>query len=288
MNYNLEYLKYFYYVAKNKNITKAANQFNITQPALSKSIKNLEEQLNIKLFIRNKNGVILTKEGTILYENCEKIFSILNNMTLKINNKKTITIAIGKVLLNNILLDKIKEFNDLYPNVSINITGGTTEEIINKINNNEIDFAIGYYVNELPTNIIQEKILKPVHPIFVGGKKYEYLSKRQNNIQDIFNIPFVICSPGSTSRVYFDKILEENNIEFKNTTEVLGTTLTIDFIKNGLGIGILTKELIKNYLDNNELFEIKTNKKLPSRNIVIMYKNKLNKEDIDFLNLFNN
>lgn len=68
MNINLDLYKVFYYVAKNKSITKAANELMITQPGISKSIKKLEEQLRCSLFIRTKSGVILTDEGKIFYD----------------------------------------------------------------------------------------------------------------------------------------------------------------------------------------------------------------------------
>ena len=67
MNINFEYYKVFYVIAKNKNITKAANELNISQPAISRMLKTMEEQLNIKLFIRKTKGVMLTQEGNELY-----------------------------------------------------------------------------------------------------------------------------------------------------------------------------------------------------------------------------
>lgn len=63
MNINLELYKIFYYVAKNKSITRAANELLISQPAISKSIKTLEAQMGEKLFIRKSNGVELSEKG---------------------------------------------------------------------------------------------------------------------------------------------------------------------------------------------------------------------------------
>ena len=62
MNINFEYYKIFYIIAKNKNITKAANELNISQPAISRMLKTMEDQMNTKLFIRKTKGVILTNE----------------------------------------------------------------------------------------------------------------------------------------------------------------------------------------------------------------------------------
>ena len=79
MNVNLELYKYFYVVAKNKNMTKASEELFISQPALSQSIKKLEEQLNCTLFFRNNKGMELTKEG-------EALFDYITGAMLQINN----------------------------------------------------------------------------------------------------------------------------------------------------------------------------------------------------------
>ena len=79
MNINLELYKIFLSVAKNKSITKASNELMISQPGVSKSIKNLENQLNCSLFIRTKSGVCLTNEGNLLYSKLGDAFELINN-----------------------------------------------------------------------------------------------------------------------------------------------------------------------------------------------------------------
>ena len=73
-NINLNFLKYYYEVANAKNITKASEILNISQPALTKAIKELENELNTTLLIRNKKGVVLTEQGKILYEYTKECF----------------------------------------------------------------------------------------------------------------------------------------------------------------------------------------------------------------------
>ena len=84
MNVNFELYKLFYNVAKNKNITKTANELMISQPAISKAIKNLEEQLNCTLFIRNKTGVVLTEEGKVFFEEIKQAMKIIDNAESKL------------------------------------------------------------------------------------------------------------------------------------------------------------------------------------------------------------
>ena len=114
MNINFEYYKVFYVIAKNKNITKAANELNISQPAISRMLKAMEDQMNTKLFIRKTKGVILTNEGKELYsliaDNIDNIMKseisfskIIKNKTIKIaGNKKYINYLIENKKLNNI------------------------------------------------------------------------------------------------------------------------------------------------------------------------------------------
>ena len=106
MNINFEYYKVFYVIAKNKNITKAANELNISQPAISRMLKTMEDQMNTKLFVRKNKGVILTHEGNELYR---LISSEINNIIKaendfsKLINNNTIKIAVNKSILNYLI-----------------------------------------------------------------------------------------------------------------------------------------------------------------------------------------
>ena len=95
MNINLDLYKVFYHVAKNKNITKAANELNITQPGISKAIKNLEEQLGCSLFIRTKSGVILTDEGKVFFDQIKQAIEIIDNAEDKL--KEMIDLDFGSL-----------------------------------------------------------------------------------------------------------------------------------------------------------------------------------------------
>ncbi len=77
MNISLELYKVFYYVAKNKSITRASNELMISQPAVSKSIKTLENQMDSKLFERTNNGVSLTKMGELIYGRVENAIQLI-------------------------------------------------------------------------------------------------------------------------------------------------------------------------------------------------------------------
>ena len=102
-------------VAKAGNISKAANQLYISQPAISKSISKLEAELGTALFSRSSKGVTLTEEGQVLYEYVERAFDSLNMGEENLKNYKElgighIRIGVSTSLCKHILLDYLKDF----------------------------------------------------------------------------------------------------------------------------------------------------------------------------------
>lgn len=294
MNVNFELYKIFYEVATIGNITKASNKLNISQPAISKSIKNLEEQLGGTLFIRTKRGVILTDEGKIFYdhiknaildiEGAEKEFTNLINLDTGI-----IRIGISTTITENYLLDYLKEFNELYPNIAIQIYTDISSELINKLRTGLLDIIIVHFIDkEYPLDIDIHKI-KKIHSCFVVNNKYQNLLNKEISIKELNNYPLILQIKGSNSREAIDFFAKSNNIVLNNCIELSSYTLISEFAKIGLGIGLSTKEYIKEDLNNKLLYEIKLKEELPSRYIgYATIKNKIHSSAIKkFIELIN-
>ena len=281
---NIELLKTFFIVAKYKNITKASNELLVSQSTVSKSIKNIEEQLDCQLFTRSKKGVELTKEGEILYNSTEKVLNILNNDLKKITKTKTINILVGKVLADKVLVPYINLFQKKYPNIKINLSCTDIKGVKSKLKNDEVDIAIGYYIEDLEDNYEQKKISQELHPIFVCNNNYKELINKTIKVKELEKYPYIISSKGATTYQYALDFFQENNLDITPTMEILGTSLITQLVKNGLGISILTKEFIEEELKNQELFEKKKKKELETRHLtIITYKNKPLSKEINYL-----
>lgn len=281
---NIELLKTFFIVAKYKNITKASNELLVSQSTVSKSIKNIEEQLDCQLFTRSKKGVELTKEGEILYNSTEKVLNILNNDLKKITKTKTINILVGKVLADKVLVPYINLFQKKYPNIKINLSCTDIKGVKSKLKNDEVDIAIGYYIEDLEDNYEQKKISQELHPIFVCNNNYKELINKTIKVKELEKYPYIISSKGATTYQYALDFFKENNLDITPTMEILGTSLITQLVKNGLGISILTKEFIEEELMNQELFEIQLEKELETRHLtIITYKNKPLSKEINYL-----
>ena len=147
MNIDFELYRIFYTVANHKNITKASKELNISQPAISKSIKNLEEQLGGQLFVRTKRGVILTEEGSEFYNYIKQAIEYISNAENKFTeliNLETgcIKIGISTTLTKEFLLPYLEEFHRLYPKIDIQIITNISSELFSKLRNGLIDIII--------------------------------------------------------------------------------------------------------------------------------------------------
>lgn len=294
MNINFEYYKIFYNVAKNKNITKTANDLMISQPAISKSIKNLEEQIGCTLFTRNKSGVSLTEEGKVLYNEIKNAIEIIENAEEKINEMLNLesgilNIGISNTLTQKYLLPYIKLFNQKYPKIKIKIHTNPTFELINKVRNGIIDFIILNLPYNIP-NDFEKKYLKEIHDCFIANKNYIELKDKIIKLEELNNYPLILLAPGSNGRYFIDNLCSKHNINLTPKFELASYSLVTEFIKSGIGIGLATKEFIQDELKDGSLFEIKTEPSINNRHIGIIYlKNKsLNHCSKIFLKYLNN
>ena len=278
MNIDFELYRVFYVVAKKSNITKASEELHISQPAISKSIKNLEQQLGGKLFTRTKKGVILTEEGKEFYNYISKAIEYINNAENKFSSlinleSGTIRIGVSATLTKTFLLPYLEKFHSIYPNINIQIDTSLTSELITKLRNGLIDIVILNLTNETLNDIKYIKC-KMIHDIFACNIKYKELIDKEVSLKDLNNYPLILQPKETNTRIFLDKFTEEHNTSLKPSMEIASYSLVSSFAKIGLGIGYLTKEYIKKELEDNKLYEIKLKEKIPPRYIGIAYSTK--------------
>ena len=147
MNINFELYRIFYVVATVGNITKASEILMISQPAVTKQIKNLEEQLGGELFIRTKRGVILTDNGKEIYNYVKQAINSFSNAEMQFSNLKklekgTIRIGISTTLMRIFLLKYLKIFHQEYPNIAIQVFTDPSKIMRNMLKEGKIDILI--------------------------------------------------------------------------------------------------------------------------------------------------
>ena len=274
MNIDFELYRIFYVVANNLNITKASMELNISQPAISKSIKHLEEQLGGSLFVRTKRGVILTNEGKEFYNYIKQAIEYINNAENKFTDlinleAGCIKIGISTTLTKEFLMPYLEKFNSLYPKIDIQIVTNLTTELITKLRNGLIDMIILNLNDKDYGNDIEIIKCRKIQDCFVVGNKYKELASKEISMNDINNYPLILQAKGSSTREFLDNIAISNGITLKPNMELASYSLVVEFTKIGLGIGYATKDYIKDNIKNKNLFELKLKEKIPSRYIGI-------------------
>ncbi len=257
---NLELYKIFYVVAETGNITKASEELHISQPAVTKQIKNLESALNTPLFIRTKKGVILNECGKKIFLNIKQALTLLDETESMINeftnlNTGTIKIGISTTLMRAFLLKYIEIFHNNYPNIIVDIYTDPTKELINKLKNGTIDLVIGKFSHKIDRDLNYDELGKTKY-IFTANKKYFNLENTKLSPQDLEKYPLLLQEYPSNSRASAEKYFEKNNVNIKPKMNIASSNLLIDFIKMGYGIGYVTELYVKNELKNKNLYKI--------------------------------
>lgn len=278
-NINLNLYKNFYDVAKLGSISKAAENSYTSQPAISKSIKKLEEELNTKLFIRKLNGVELTEKGKELFYYVEKSYHNLvlaeRNMLENDNLEKgKLAIGMPSNIGSFLLFDKIIAFHKKYPNIEITIVTGGTHTLIELLNSHEVDFVID-------TSPVDVKLKKGITITKLKEVKYSFICKKNTKLKNIDNItsikdtvnyPLILPIEGTANRNDLEIIFEKYNLIPRNVLNIHTTEIIIAAVKKDLGIGYVIYNLVKN---DKELKIINLKEKLPTVDINIIYNKEL-------------
>lgn len=270
MDVNYELYKTFYIVANCSTITEAAKKLVVSQPAVTKAIKNLELQLNGTLFIRNKTGIKLTENGKKFYnyirpaieqiQDASKLFDNINKI-----ETGEIRIGTSNTILKYFLMSYLKKYAKIFPNVNILIEESYTPELINMVKNGSLDIAVIYANdNDQKLNGLNVLKLQTLNYCFIGNKNYKNLANKVISINELKKESLILntINPIQTSFLNDSKYVAHINLA--------SHSLVYEFVKEGLGIGLVIKEFIKDKLDNKNLYEIKIKEKFEPLNLILI------------------
>lgn len=248
---DLELYRIFKIVADEENLTRASEILNISQPAVTKHIHNLEDELEIKLFDRTKYGMKLTLDGKQIYNQIKDAINTLMNVENNIKQNKILNLGIHtnmpKELYRNIIA-KIKQ-NNL--NIEVNIEKAPTEDMFSRLEKQKID---AYLSKKQPEDIHSKAIkfikLGVFHDDFFVNANSKYLDK--NILKDDEKVTIYTLRNISTTSRNLENILKEKNlknIEIKNATF---NTISEEMQDNDI-VAYITEEYIKEELESRKL-----------------------------------
>lgn len=272
MEQHLSQYKIFYEVARTGNISKAAKELYISQPAISKAISKLEESLNTLLFLRSSRGVQLTEEGEILFEHVRTAFEALTRGEEELKRVQEfhighLRIGVSNTLCKYMLLPYLKGFVEQYPHVRITIESQSSTQTLSMLDQSRID--LGLVAEPKSKKGLTFTPLLDIKDAFVTTPQYlKNLRLREGGDVDVFQKgTIMMLDSKNMSRHYIDQYLSEQDIEPKQILEVTTMDLIIEFAKIGLGIGCVIRDFVQEELDAGILTEIPLNAPIPKRTI---------------------
>ncbi|MBR2442463.1 MAG: LysR family transcriptional regulator, partial [Clostridia bacterium] len=271
---NLELYRVFYTVAKCGSLTKAAEELYISQPAVSQSVKQLENQLGITLFNRTHRGMELSAQGgKLIFPEVERALGLLNEAENRIAEMKAsatgvIRIGASETIFKYFLADKIVDFHDRFPAVKIELMEDFTPDTIEKLKANKCDVA---FVN-LPIEVSSELTLRGncmrLNDIFIAGNKFaELKDKPTMSLSKLKKYPLILMDKNTVARRSLDTFLGAHGVELQPSIEVGSWDLMKRLVACGMGIGVIPKEYASRQLGEGEVFEVKTDPALPARSV---------------------
>ena len=271
---NLDLYRVFYTVAKCGSLTHAAEELYISQPAVSRSIKQLETQLGVPLFTRTHRGMQLSAQGgEMIFEEVERALNLLSDAENRISEMQTtatgrIRIGASDTIFQYMLADKIVDFHARFPAVKIDLLSGVTPETIEQLKTDKCDVA---FVN-LPISSDSELKLygncMRLNDVFVAGK--DFVQDKTLSFSELQNL--ILMERNTVSRKSLDNFFQSHGVDVRPAIEVGSWELMKRLVISGMGIGVIPREYVLDELAKGELVEIKTDLPLPIRSVGMLLK----------------
>ncbi|MFD2327984.1 LysR family transcriptional regulator [Cohnella sp. GCM10020058] len=272
MEHNLEWYRVFYWTAKLGGLTNAAKRLNITQPAVSHTLKQLESNLDVHLFFRTSKGVTLTSEGEVLFTFIEKAIQLIELGEKSISGMKNllngeISIGASDTLCKYYLLPFLEKFHSQYPDIKVHVTNRTTPETLALLKDGKIDFGVVNLPAEDPKITFHKSAIQ--QECLVGSPKYASRIKKTLHLSELSQFPLLLLEPGGSTRSFIDNYSLANGVLLNPEFELGSVDLLVQFALSGFGLTIIAKNYVVEELMMGGLIEIPLIPKIPERHIGI-------------------
>ena len=270
MSVKLELYRVFKEVAEAGNITAAAQTLFISQSAVSQSIKQLEAELQTRLFARNSRGVTLTADGRMLYEYVRSAMGLLETGEEKLAQSRDLqmghlTIGASDTVTSQFLLPYLDRFHRQYPAIHIQIISGRSHKVLGLLQSGKVDIAFASTPQEGAS--LETFPCLATHSIFVAGAEYPCDFDHVYSLEEIARFPLILLERKASSRLYLEKYFLQNGLHLNPEIELGARSLLVDLAAIGFGVAGVTEEFVRRELENGRLRKLRTSFDIPPRSV---------------------
>ena len=270
MSVKLELYRVFKEVAEVGNITAAAQALYISQSAVSQSIKQLERDLQTRLFARNSRGVSLTAEGQMLYEYVRSAMGLLETGEEKLSQTRELqmgqlTIGASDTVTSQFLLPYLDSFHKEHPAIHIQIISGRSHKVLGLLRSGKVDIAFASTPTDLTS--LDTYPCFPTHSIFVAGAEYPCDFDHVYSLEEISAFPLILLERKASSRLYLERFFLQNGLRLNPEIELGARSLLVDLAAIGFGVAGVTEEFVARELESGRLRKLQTSFQVPPRSV---------------------
>lgn len=270
MSVKLELYRVFKEVADRGSLSAAAKSLYISQSAVSQTIRQLEQQLQLRLFTRGTRGVTLTGEGKTLYQYVSSALSLIENGEQRLSMTKglelgELIIGASDTITSCFLLPVLDRFHRQYPGIRIKVLNGTSPEVIELLKSGKVDIAFA----NLPINDGGIAVCHcfDIQDIFVASADYHCDFDQTYTLAQLAAMPVIMLERKSNSRLYVEDFFLRHGVHLSPEIELGSHDLVLSLTRIGLGVSCVIREFSAGLLSAGDIREIKTSPTLPTRGI---------------------
>ena len=272
---NLNSLKIFLEVANCKSFLEASNKLFITQPAVSRSVSNLEQELGVTLFYRANKGINLTQAGEVLlsYLNeCKNLLDSCDRVLESLNDSENGEIVIGvqSHIVRNYLMSKMKHFRENHPNIKIILIDLSTVDLIEYLEKRKVDLVIDSSPIE---SIYNNLVIEPIKTLETGFIKSSNNKNKIKNMADLAKESLILPIARSSLRKNINNLFKEKGLDINPVLEYGTEELIIDSVRRNMGVGYVVKDAVLYLVEDGVVEYVDIEEQLPTMEINLVYIN---------------
>ena len=240
-------LRVFYEAARNESFTKAGDLLALTQPAVSFHIKSLEDQVGARLFRREKNHIVLTEVGEILYRHAGDILALYDRAEAEMARLVqhvggNLLIGAANVVAKYVLARPLGAFKRLNPQVTIVVTAGNSEVVAGQLLKGELDVAIVSEPLELKGFTVEPWFRDEL--LVIVGPEHRWAARSSIGLGELVGEPFIMREEGSGTRRMIEWYLQQHALDPArlDVALTLGSTEAVKAgVESGAGVSIVSR-----------------------------------------------
>ncbi len=243
MSIPYDYYRIFYTAAQYGSFTRAAEILQSSQPNVTRSIRRLEHELGCRLFLRSRQGVVLTPEGEKLFSHvriaCDHLQAAENELSRDQKLESgSVFIGASETALHGLLLPVLGEYHRAYPYIQLHIANHTVGQAVSAVRSGLVDFAVTVSPNGVQSPLHEETLMH-YEEVLIAGSEFSNLKQKELTLEEISGYPLVSVEQHSSTYEFYKDYFARHHLSYHPQIEVATMGQILPMVKYGLGIGFL-------------------------------------------------